>query len=49
VWELISYRSSSRVYYPTVSSIADAIMSTHPGRFAMFAVWLAVGYGMFRR
>jgi len=49
VWELISYRSSPRVDYPTVSSIADAIMSTHPGRFAMFAVWLAVGYGMFRR
>ena len=49
VWELISYRSSPRVDYPTVSSIADAIMSTHPGRFAMFAVWLAVAYGMFRR
>ena len=49
VWELISYRSSPRVDYPTASSIADAIMSTHPGRFAMFAVWLAVGYGMFRR
>ena len=49
VWELISYRSSPRVDYPTVSSIADTIMSTHPGRFAMFAIWLAVGYGIFRR
>ena len=49
VWELISYRSSPRVDHPTVSTIADAIMSTHPGRFAMFAIWLAVGYGIFRR
>ena len=49
VWELISYRSSPRADYPTFSSITDTIMSTHPGRFAMFAVWLAVGYGIFRR
>jgi hypothetical protein len=49
VWELISYRSSPRVDYPTFSSITDTIMSTHPGRFAMFAVWLAIGYGIFRR
>ncbi len=49
IWELITYRSSPREDYPTFSSITDAIMSTHPGRFAMFAVWLAVGYGIFRR
>ncbi|MFL6241593.1 MAG: hypothetical protein ACJ73V_01030 [Acidimicrobiia bacterium] len=49
VWELITYRSSPRADYPTFSSITDSIMSTHPGRFAMFAVWLAVGYGIFRR
>jgi hypothetical protein len=24
-------------------------MSTHPGRFGMFAAWLAVGYWLFRR
>jgi hypothetical protein len=49
VWELISYRSSPRVDYPTFSSITDTIMSTHPSRFALFAIWLAVGYGIFRR
>lgn len=48
LWELFSYRMSPRVDYPTVSSIADTIMSTHPGRFAMFAAWLAAGYGLFR-
>ncbi len=49
IWELISYRSTPRADYPTFSSITDAIMSTHPGRFGMFALWLAIGYGIFRR
>ena len=49
IWELITYRSSPREDYPTFSSITDAIMSTHPGRFALFAIWLAIGYGIFRR
>jgi hypothetical protein len=49
IWELISYRSSTREDYPTFSSITDTIMSTHPGRFALFAIWLAIGYGIFRR
>ena len=48
LWELFSYRMSPRVDYPTISSMADTVMSTHPGRFAMFAVWLAAGYGLFR-
>lgn len=48
-WELISYRLSPRIDHPTLSSIADAIMSTHPGRFALFAAWLGVGYWLFRR
>jgi hypothetical protein len=49
IWELISYRSSPREDFPTFSSITDTIMSTHPGRFALFAIWLAIGYGIFRR
>ena len=49
IWELISYRSSPREDFPTFSSVTDTIMSTHPGRFALFAIWLAVGYGIFRR
>jgi hypothetical protein len=48
-WELISYRLSPRVDHPTLSSIADAAMSTHPGRFAVFSAWLAAGYWLFRR
>ena len=49
VWELISFRLSPRIDHPTLSSISDSIMSTHPGRFGMFAVWLVVGYWLFRR
>lgn len=49
IWELISYRSAPREDFPTFSSITDTIMSTHPGRCALFAVWLAIGYGIFRR
>jgi hypothetical protein len=48
-WELISFRLSPRVDHPTLSSMGDWAMSAHPGRFVMFAAWLAVGYGLFRR
>jgi hypothetical protein len=48
-WELISFALKPRADHPTLSSIADAAMSTHPGRFALFAAWLAVGYWLFRR
>jgi hypothetical protein len=48
-WELVQFFSKPRSEHPTLSSIADAAMSTHPGRFAMFAIWLAVGYWLFRR
>jgi hypothetical protein len=48
-WELISFALKPRADHPTLSSIADAVMSTHPGRFAMFAAWLAVGFWLFRR
>ena len=49
VWELISFRLSPRVDHPTISSIADAIMSAHPGRFIMVVAWLAVGYWLLTR
>jgi phosphatidylserine synthase len=48
-WELVSYRLSPRVDHPTLSTTADWAMSTHPGRFVMFAAWLGVGYWLFSR
>ncbi len=48
-WELVSYRQSPRVDHPTLSSMADWAMSTHPSRFVVFVAWLGVGYWLFRR
>jgi hypothetical protein len=42
-WELAALFSSPREAHPTLSSVADTIMSVHVGRAAMFAVWLAAG------
>ncbi len=45
-WELLALFSSPRHDHPTMSSVADTIMSVHVGRAAMFAVWLAAGAGL---
>ena len=42
-WELAAYASTPRDDHPTLSSIADTIMSTHPGRAVIFALWLVLG------
>ena len=42
-WELLALFSSPREEHPTLSSVADTIMSVHIGRAAMFALWLAAG------
>ena len=39
-WELVALFSSPRHDHPTLSSVADTIMSVHVGRTAMFALWL---------
>ena len=43
VWELLALFSSPRDDHPTMSYLADRVMSTHPGRTAMFLVWLGAG------
>jgi uncharacterized membrane protein len=48
-WELTAYFSSPRHDHPTLSTVADYIMSSHPGRAAMFALWLALGWLLFVR
>jgi hypothetical protein len=45
-WELAAYASTPRDDHPTLSSITDSIMSTHPGRAAVFALWLALGVAL---
>jgi hypothetical protein len=48
-WELFALFSRSRYEHPTVSSIADDLMSVHVGRAGMFAGWLALGWALFVR
>jgi len=40
-WELAAYFSSPRSAHPTLSVIADNVMSVQPGRALVFALWLA--------
>jgi hypothetical protein len=48
-WELIALFSSPRDDHPTMSSIADWIMSVHVGRAALVLVWLVLGVALARR
>ncbi len=45
--ETAEYLSSPRRLHPTLSSMANALMDTHPGRAAVFAAWLLVGWALF--
>ena len=47
-WELWAYFSSPRSAHPTLSVIADNVMSVRPGRALVFALWLALGWVLVR-
>jgi len=47
-WELLAYFSKPRHDHPTLSVIADEIMSVHPGRALLFFLWLALGWLLVR-
>jgi hypothetical protein len=49
VFEVAAYLSSPRRDHPTLSSMADALMNTHPGRAAVFALWLLLGWALLLR
>jgi hypothetical protein len=48
-FEVTAYVSSPRRDHPTLSSMADALMNTHPGRAAVFALWLLLGWALLLR
>jgi hypothetical protein len=48
-FEVVAYLSSPRRDHPTLSSMADALMNTHPGRAAVFALWLLLGWALLLR
>jgi hypothetical protein len=47
-WELSAFFSSPRSDHPTLSVIADDIMSVRPGRALMFLLWLGLGWVLVR-
>jgi hypothetical protein len=48
-WELNALFSSPRSAHPTLSVIADDVMSVRPGRALVFVLWLALGWVLVRR
>jgi hypothetical protein len=43
-WELSELFSQPRQGHPTLSSITNALLSTHPSRFLGFLAWLLLGW-----
>ncbi|MDQ4149536.1 MAG: hypothetical protein M3164_06040 [Actinomycetota bacterium] len=48
-WELMAFMQQPRSNHPTLSSIANEILDSHPLRTAAFLVWLATGVDLARR
>lgn len=49
VWELAAFVQLPRVEHPTLSSLTDALLDTHPARALAFVAWLAGAAGLGRR
>ena len=48
-WELAAFVQHPRPEHPTLSSLVDALLDTHPARALAFLVWLAGAAGLARR
>jgi len=49
VWQLIAYVSQPRFEHPTLSSLANSVLDSHPARAVAFVAWLVAGAGVARR
>ncbi len=52
VWELVTYAAgfaAGRHAFPTVSSLADQAFRWRGAKAALFALWLALGWGLVRQ
>ena len=47
-WELVELFSQPRHLHPTISSIMDSLLSTHPSRFIGYLLWLILGWLLVR-
>ena len=48
-WELAAYLQHPRHDHPTLSSLADAVLGSHPAQALAFLAWLALGADLARR
>ena len=48
-WQLASYLQSPRDEHPTLSSLTNAALDSHPARAAAFVAWLAGAAWLARR
>lgn len=48
-WQLAAWLQQPRDDHPTLSSLANAILDTHPARAAAFVLWLAATFALVRR
>jgi hypothetical protein len=48
-WELWALSMDPRSSHPTLSSLLNNVIETHPGRSAALLVWLALGWWLARR
>jgi purine-cytosine permease-like protein len=42
-WEMFQLFSKPREHHPTISSLLNSLISSHPSRFAGYLLWLAAG------
>jgi hypothetical protein len=48
-WELWALSGQPRSTHPTISSLTDALIETHPGRALAVLCWLVLGWWLARR
>ncbi|HEY6416140.1 MAG TPA: hypothetical protein VIX41_07885 [Acidimicrobiales bacterium] len=48
-WQLAAYVQHPRADHPTVSSLANELLDSHPARAAGFLVWIAAAWWLARR
>ncbi len=49
VWQLAAYVQGPRADHPTLSSLTNALLDSHPARAVAFAVWLLIASQLARR
>jgi ABC-type nitrate/sulfonate/bicarbonate transport system permease component len=49
MWQLVAYLQGPRTDHPTLSSLTNALLDSHPARAVAFAAWLLTAAELARR